>query len=180
MKRKILIILGLICFSMISFASKHPALKDFEDNLKLLQSGKFNEVLSKEEIGTNEDLFKVFSEGYKKITYKINKSSEKNGEYLINVTMKAPDMTGNLEDFIQKVMTYAMTNLNKSDKEMEADIEEMLISSIKSGFSNPKIKYRENTFDVVYSKVGNNWEMDTEKNSELMDMITFGYLSSLK
>ena len=39
MKKRILIILGIIMMFIVSCSGKHPAVKDFEDNMKMVQSG---------------------------------------------------------------------------------------------------------------------------------------------
>ena len=50
MKKRILIILGIIMMFIVSCSGKHPAVKDFEDNIKFVQCGynnKFSFVYNK-------------------------------------------------------------------------------------------------------------------------------------
>ena len=44
MKKRILIILGIIMMFIVSCSGKHPAVKDFEDNMKIVQSGDTNKI----------------------------------------------------------------------------------------------------------------------------------------
>ena len=84
MKKRILIILGIIMMFIVSCGGKHPAVKDFEDNMKLIQSGDFkkmskesNKVIAPD---TSPEMNEALGEGFKKFTYKINKTTVNNYE----------------------------------------------------------------------------------------------------
>ena len=68
----------------------------FENTLKLLQTGDM-EKISKETGGlfsskTSPEMVEALSQGFKKITYKINKTTVNSDEVIVNITMKAHDL----------------------------------------------------------------------------------------
>ena len=99
MKRILSIIVGLIL--MLTLAScqngKKFAENDLKESMEALQKGNFS-VLKVDK--QTEDAFKAFEGAYKKMSYKINKTTEKNKDkILLNVTMKYPDLSATAEMF---------------------------------------------------------------------------------
>ena len=119
MKKRILIILGIMMMFIVSCGGKHPAVKDFEDNMKIVQSGDLNKISN----GSNKafpsdvspEMAATLGEGFKKITYKINKTTVNKDEVLINVTMKSPDLGGFMKELSQKIVgSLANARKNRS------------------------------------------------------------------
>ncbi|ALA95452.1 hypothetical protein [Leptotrichia sp. oral taxon 212] len=174
MKKRILIILGIIMMFIVSCGGKHPAVKDFEDNMKLIQSGDFkkmskesNKVIAPD---TSPEMNEALGEGFKKITYKINKTTVNNDEVLINVTMKSPDLDGFMKELSQKIVGSMAQMQGKTEAQVEAEAEKISAQLIKEKVKSGKTK--EKTFDVVYKKKGDKWEPDPNANKDFFNILT--------
>ena len=77
MKAKILILLSMLLF--VVSCGTHPAQKEFERQMKVIQSGNLSKFgKASGDVTVILDQFsKMYGEGMKKITYKINKSKKK-------------------------------------------------------------------------------------------------------
>ena len=151
--------------------------------MSILQSGdikKMPNVKSNEEFKKlNEDTFETLKNGYKKITYKVNKVETDKNTAKINVTMKSPDLTNLVQDALQKIMSTSPNEMvGKSQEELNKIGEKIMVDLIKEKLSSSNAKYREKTFDVIYKKDGSEWTIDPTENSEFFDMTTFGMLST--
>lgn len=176
MKKKFLIILGILLMFVLSCGGKHPAVKSFEDDMKVLQSGDLNKSSSENPI-IDPETMKSFGEGYKKITYKINKTTTKGDEAIINVTMKGPDLSGIMQEYIQKTMANAMNLQNKSPEEIGKESQKLLNDMIHQKLSDSNLKYIEKTFDIIYKKSGDKWYMDVNSSKEYAEIITLGMMN---
>lgn len=177
MKNKILIVLGLLFMFVVSCGGKHPAVKDFEESMKILQSGNLTENLKAQNKTLDPTALQSMGEGYKKMTYKINKTTVKGDEAIINVTMKAPNLAGLMEEYIQKAMTNAANFQNKPLDDIQKESEKMFGDMVKQKLADSNLKYNEKTFDVVYKKSGDKWYIDPNGNSEYIEMVTLGMLN---
>lgn len=181
--KKTIVLLVFAIFFAISCGGKHPAVKNFEKEMSILQSGdieKMPNVKSNEEFKKlNEDTFETLKNGYKKITYKVNKVETDKNTAKINVTMKSPDLTNLVQDALQKIMSTSPNEMaGKSQEELNKMGEKIMVDLIKEKLSSSNAKYREKTFDVIYKKDGSEWTIDPTENSEFFDMTTFGMLST--
>ena len=174
MKKRILIILGIIMMFIVSCGGKHPAVKDFEDNMKIVQSGDLNKISN----GSNKafpsdvspEMTATLGEGFKKITYKINKTTVNKDEVLINVTMKSPDFSGFIKEMSQKIVGSLGQMQGKTEDQITKEAEKISVELIKEKVKSGKTK--EKTFDVLYKKTGDKWEPDSTANKDLFDMLT--------
>ena len=121
--KKTVVLLIFAIFFAISCGGKHPAVKNFEKEMSILQSGdieKMPNVKSNEEFKKlNEDTFETLKNGYKKITYKVNKVETDKNTAKINVTMKSPDLTNLVQDALQKIMSTSPNEMvGKSQEEL--------------------------------------------------------------
>ena len=174
MKKRILIILGIMMMFIVSCGGKHPAVKDFEDNMKIVQSGDLNKISN----GSNKafpsdvspEMAATLGEGFKKITYKINKTTVNKDEVLINVTMKSPDFSGFIKEMSQKIVGSLGQMQGKTEAQITKEAEKISVELIKEKVKSGKTK--EKTFDVLYKKTGDKWEPDPTANKDLFDMLT--------
>ena len=162
MKKKVLILLGIMMLFLVS-CGKHPVEKDVENTLKLLQTGDM-EKISKETGGlfsskTSPEMVEALSQGFKKITYKINKTTVNSDEVIVNITMKAPDL-GGLSSEVSKKIT--------------AESEKMMAELIKERIASDKSN--EKTIDVVYKKVDGAWSVDLNRSREFLNMMTLNMM----
>ena len=109
--------------------------------------------------------------GYKKITYKINKVSVNNNKSVLNVTIKYPALKGIGEDIQKKVMQNSEKITEKSEKEIDEDSEKIFSEVVSERLNSPDLKYNEETFDVIYTKEGKNWDIDSNKNDKLIKVM---------
>ena len=174
MKKRILIILGIMMMFIVSCGGKHPAVKDFEDNMKIVQSGDLNKISN----GSNKifssdvtpEMKSALGEGFKKITYKINKTTVNKDEVLINVTMKSPDFSGFIKEMSQKIVGSLAQMQGKTEDQITKEAEKISVELIKEKVKSGKTK--EKTFDVVYKKKGDKWEPDPTANKDFFDILT--------
>ena len=174
MKKRILIILGIIMMFIVSCGGKHPAVKDFEDNMKIVQSGDLNKISESSgrvfSSDVTPEMKSALGEGFKKITYKINKTTVNKDEILINVTMKSPDLGELGKELSQKMVASMVQMQGKTEAQVEAEAEKISVELIKEKVKSGKTK--EKTFDVVYKKKGDKWEPDPNANKDFLNIIT--------
>ena len=170
--KKILSVLILIFLTIVSCGGKHITQKDFENSMNALQKGNTS-ILAGNDSETAEAV-KIFSDAYKKITYKINKVTVNDNESILNVTMKSPALTGVIEEIQKKSMQNLDKLMGKSGKELEEESKKIFSEVISQKLNSPDLKYNEETFDVIYTKKGNTWEISPEKNEKLLKALTLG------
>lgn len=170
--KKILSVLILILLTIVSCGGKHATQKDFENTMVSLQKGNVSSLVGNDK-ETAEALM-LFTDGYKKITYKINKVTTNNNESILNVTMKSPALTGVMEEIQKKSMQNLDKLMGKSGKELEEESKKIFSEVISQKLNSPDLKYNEETFDVIYTKKGNTWEISPEKNEKLLKALTLG------
>ena len=170
--KKILSVLILILLTIVSCGGKHATQKDFENTMASLQKGNVSSLVGNDK-ETAEALM-LFTDGYKKITYKINKVTTNNNESILNVTMKSPALTGVMEEIQKKSMQNLDKLMGKSGKELEEESNNIFSEVISQKLNSPDLKYNEETFDVIYTKKGNTWEISPEKNEKLLKALTLG------
>ena len=173
MKAKILILLSMLLF--VVSCGTHPAQKDFEEKMKIIQSGDMSKFGKAEgNVSTIlENFSKVYGEGMKKITYKVNKFESKGNTATINVTVKAP----NLSSYIGELQTRLSERMSKSMPQNNEDLQKEIMQVGKEffneKFNSKDLKYLEKTLDVKYIKNGKDWVISDE-NEEFFKIITFG------
>ena len=165
-------VLILILLTIVSCGGKHATQKDFENTMASLQKGNVSSLVGNDK-ETAEALM-LFTDGYKKITYKINKVTTNNNESILNVTMKSPALTGVMEEIQKKSMQNLDKLMGKSGKELEEESKKIFSEVISQKLNSPDLKYNEETFDVIYTKKGNTWEISPEKNEKLLKALTLG------
>ncbi len=174
MKKRILIILGIIMMFIVSCGGKHPAVKDFEDNMKIVQSGDLNKISESSgrvfSSDVTPEMKSALGEGFKKITYKINKTTVNKDEILINVTMKSPDLGELRKELSQKMVASMGQMQGKTEAQVEAEAEKISVQLIKEKVKSGKTK--EKTFDVVYKKIGDKWNVAPGLNKDFLNIIT--------
>ena len=150
MKAKILILLSMLLF--VVSCGTHPAQKDFEEKMKIIQSGDMSKF-GKAEGNINvilENFSKVYGEGMKKITYKVNKVESKGNAATINVTVKAPDLTS----YVGELQNRLSERMSKSMPQTNAELQKQVIQIGKEffdeKFDSKDLKYSEKTLDVKY------------------------------
>ena len=165
--KKILSVLILIFLTIVSCGGKHITQKDFENSMNALQKGDTS-ILAGNDSETAEAV-KIFSDAYKK-----NKVTVNDNESILNVTMKSPVLTGVIQEVQKKSMQNAKNLMGKSGKELEEESKKMLSEVISQKLNSPDLKYNEETFDVIYTKKGNTWELNSEKNAKFQKVVTLG------
>ena len=170
--KKVLSILILILVIIVSCGGKHITEKHFEEMMVSLQKGNLSPLVGDDK--ETEKNLKVLINGYKKITYKINKVTVNDNESILNVTMKSPALTGVMEEIQKKSMQNLDKLMGKSGKELEEESKKIFSEVISRKLNSPDLKYNEETFNVIYTKKGNTWEISPEKNEKLLKALTLG------
>ena len=154
MKAKILILLSMLLF--VVSCGTHPAQKEFERQMKVIQSGNLSKFgKASGDVTVILDQFsKMYGEGMKKITYKINNMSE-------------------LQNRMSEKLSKAMP---KNNEELQNQISELGKEFFNEKFNSKDLKYTEKTLDVKYVKNGKDWEMSDE-NEEFFKILTFGLMN---
>ena len=168
--KKILSVLILILLTIVSCGGKHATQKDFENTMASLQKGNVSSLVGNDK-ETAEALM-LFTDGYKKITYKINKVTVNNNIPVLNVTIKYPVLKGIGEDIQKKVTQNSEKMIGKSEKEIDEESERIFSEVVSERLNSPDLKYNEETFDVIYTKEGGDWDIDPNKNDKLIKVMS--------
>lgn len=176
--KKILLVLTMMLF--VFSCGTPQAQKDLESVLKALQTGdakKIKELNPNSEMSTNDETVKIFLSGYKKMSYKIKKTKVEGDKAIVNLDIKAPDLSSYFPEFMQQGMALAFSNFGKSEEEMKKLGEEFTTKYFEEKLKSKDLKFNEKNIDVVLKKNGKNWQVDgqDEKNKELFEIITFGF-----
>ena len=172
MKVKILILLSMLLF--VVSCGTHPAQKEFERQMKVIQSGNLSKFgKAGGDVAIILDQFsKMYGEGMKKITYKINKVEAKGDTATINVTIKSPDLKPYMPELQSRMSEKLSKAMPKNNEELQTQISELF----NEKFNSKDLKYTEKTLDVKYVKNGKDWEMSDE-NEEFLKILTFGLMN---
>ena len=176
--KKILLVLTMMLF--VFSCGTPQAQKDLESVLKALQTGdakKIKELNPNSEMSANDETVKIFLSGYKKMSYKIKKTKVEGDKAIVNLDIKAPDLSSYFPEFMQQGMALAFSNFGKSEEEMKKLGEEFTTKYFEEKLKSKDLKFNEKNIDVVLKKNGKNWQVDgqDEKNKELFEIITFGF-----
>ena len=175
---KKLLLLVIILMSIVS-CGKPEAQKEFEKLVNVLQKGDEKELKTIDiNFDKKEEFLKVFLSGYKKLTYKVNKTVVKGDIATINVTMRTPDLSVYVSEYMQLMLSTAFTASNMTDKESSELMEKTSANFIEGKLKSKDLKYLEKTVDVVYKKNGKKWEIDDKNpaNKEYQNVMLFGLL----
>ena len=165
MKKILSIIVGLILISTITSCQNDKKIieNDLKNLIEFTRNGGYK--------SSNHDkmaaiTFEAIDEGYKKMSYKINKTTEENkNKIIVNITIKYPDLSGAIEIFKNKILEERQRLLKspnptvRSDDEMIKLTTQFLKESVNEKLDDPNLRYFEETFDIVYVKHNDNWEM---------------------
>ena len=167
--KKVLSILLFILLTIVSCGGKHPAQTHFENMMVSLQKGDVSSLTGNDK--ETEKNLKLLIDGYKKMTYKINKVTVNNDGPVLNVTIKYPVLKGIGEDIKKKAMQNIDKIAEKSEKEIDEESEKIFSEVISERLNSPDLKYNEETFDVIYTKEGKDWDIDPNKNDKLIKVM---------
>ena len=142
----------------------------FKEAMNYLQGGDYSSMNSNaKDVKTLE----LFTGAIKKVTYKINNTTEIQDKVTLNVTMKYPDLSDIQELLNEKVSNNAEQLKGKSDEIVEQTIEKWMKELIDHKVSSPDLKYLEETFDMVYIKVNGEWTLSDEGSLRLQKIMKF-------
>ncbi len=181
MKKIIILILGLAMF-IISCGGGSPKSK-LESIMGNIQKGNLEEI---SEVSSNVKIDEIIplKEGFSKITYKINSEQVNENQAVINITVKTPDMSPFLQEYMGKLFPLIMNEL-KSGKSQEEIIKSPELKKVaeeffKEKFKSDQLKYTEKTMDVNLKKENGKWELEKGKNDEfILTVTTFGITNIL-
>ena len=176
--KKILLVLTMMLF--VFSCGTPQAQKALESVLKALQTEdakKIKELNPNSEMTTNDETLKIFLNGYKKMSYKIKKTKVEGDKAIVNLDIKAPDLSSYFPDFVQQAMALAFANFGKSEEEIKKLGEEFSTKYFEEKLKSKDLKFNERNVDVVLKKNGKNWQVDgqDEKNKEFFEVLTFGF-----
>ena len=165
MKKIFSIIVGLILIFTITSCQndKKVVENDVKDLIEFIRNGGYKLSNHDKMAGIT---FEAIDEGYKKMSYKINKTTEENkNKIIVNITIKYPDLSGAIEIFKNKILEERQRLLKspnptvRSDDEMIKLTTQFLKESVNEKLNDPNLRYFEETFDIVYVKHNDNWEV---------------------
>ena len=136
---KKLLLLVIILMSIVS-CGKPEAQKEFEKLVNILQKGDAQELKTIDINFDKKEVFpKIFLTGYKKLTYKVNKTVVKGDVATINVTMKSPDLSVYVEEYMQQLFSIAFVASNMTKQESDE-----LMEKTSTNFFEGKLIYIRN------------------------------------
>ena len=164
MKKILSIIIGLVLMlTLVSCQNEKKAVEnDVKETMGALQKGNFS-------------AFKAFEGAYKKMSYKINNTTEKNKDkILVNITMKYPDLSETAEMFKNRISKEAQSLSGKSEEEFNKQSMAILKEVVNEKLNDSNLKYFEETFDITYIKQGDSWEIE-ENNPQFIKAVSFNF-----
>ncbi len=173
--RKIFLMLALVTLFVLGCGSgKHPAEAEFDKIMSSLKKGDFKSLAGNN--GKEKDFksLEILVPGYEKMTYKVNKTTEKDGGAVINVTIKYPYLKGVMEESIKEMMGLSEKMQGKSDKELEEESTKIFGNKIKEKLGKSDLKYNEETLDVTMTKKDGKWDIDPDKNPQFTKAVLLG------
>ncbi len=165
MKKILSIITGLILILTITSCQNDKKIveKDVKNIIEVSKKGDFKSLNGS--IMATMTL-EAMGGGYKKLSYKINKITKENkNKIIVNITMKYPDLSEAGKIFKNKVLEERQRLLNSSNPTVRTNEEILKLSmqflkeSINEKLNDPNLRYFEETFDIVYIKHNDYWEM---------------------
>ena len=165
MKKIFSIIVGLILISTITSCQNNKKIveNDLKNLIEFTRNGGYKLLNNDKMVGITAE---GIDEGYKKMSYKINKTKEENKDKIIvNITIKYPDLSEAIEIFKKKVLEERQRLLQSSNPTVRSEDEmiklttQFLKESVNEKLNDPNLRYFEDTFDIVYVKHNDNWEM---------------------
>ena len=165
MKKIFSIIVGLILIFTITSCQndKKVVENDVKDLIEFIRNGGYKLSNHDKMAGIT---FEAIDEGYKKMSYKINKTKKENkNKIIVNITIKYPDLSEAIGIFKKKVLEERQRLLQSSNPTVRSEDEmiklttQFLKESVNEKLNDPNLRYFEETFDIVYVKHNDNWEM---------------------
>ena len=165
MKKIFSIIVGLILISTITSCQNNKKIieNDLKNLIEFTRNGGYKSLNHNKMAGIT---FEAIDEGYKKMSYKINKIKKENkNKIIVNITIKYPDLSEAIEIFKKKVLEERQRLLQSSNPTVRSEDEmikltmQFLKESVNEKLDDPNLRYFEEIFDIVYLKHNNNWEM---------------------
>ena len=174
MKKIVSIIIGLVLMlTLVSCQNEKKAVEnDVKETMGALQKGNFSALKADKQ---TENVFKAFEGAYKKMSYKINNTTEKNKDkILVNITMKYPDLSETAEMFKNRISKEAQSLSGKSEEEFNKQSMAILKEVVNEKLNDSNLKYFEETFDITYIKQGDSWEIE-ENNPQFIKAVSFNF-----
>ena len=171
---KTIILLTIVLF-IVSCSRTYPIQKDFDNKMKIIQSGDMSNF-GKAEGNVNtilKNFSKVYGEGMKKITYNVNKVESKGNIATINVTLKSPNLSSYIGEFQTRLSEKMSKSMPKNNEDLQKEVMQVEKEFFNEKFNSKDLKFSEKTLDVKYLKNGKDWIISNE-NEEFFKMITFG------
>ena len=151
-------------------SGKEAAENTLKEAIDILQKGDYSSITTdKNEL----DSMSLFKEAYKKISYKINNTTETQGKVVLNVTMKYPDLSEIKTLVHKKVIDNAQQLKGQSEASIEKQTMKWMKEFIDQKLNNSNLRYSEKTFDLTYTNVNGEWTQSNEANSDFNKVMTF-------
>lgn len=175
--KKILTILLLGIF-LVSCAPKVQ--KDFEKMLSTLQSGdieKIKKLAPDLAIQFNDEISKMYLNGFKKLSYKIKKTKVTGDTAIVNLDMKAPDLSSYFPEYMKKLSEMGNKNLETEPEKIMEQSQKFMNDFFTEKLNSSDLKYTEKNVDVHFKKNGKEWEVDynNSKNKDFIEMLSLGF-----
>ena len=165
MKKIFSIIVGLILIFTITSCQNDKKIieNDLKNLIEFTRNGGYKLSNHDKMAGIT---FEAIDEGYKKMSYKINKTKKENkNKIIVNITIKYPDLSEAIEIFKKKILEERQRLLQSSNPTVRSEEEmiklttQFLKESVNAKLNDTNLRYFEETFDIVYVKHNDNWEM---------------------
>ncbi len=151
-------------------SGKEIAESILKGTIESLQKGDYSSMITdKDEL----EAMNIFSNAYKKINYKINNVTETQDKVVLNVTMKYPDLSEIPTLVNKKVINNVQQLQGKSDAVKEQQTMKWMKELVDQKLNDTNLKYLEETFDMIYVKVNDEWTTQDEENLNFSRVMKF-------
>ena len=151
-------------------SGKEIAESILKGTIESLQKGDYSSMITdKDEL----EAMNIFSNAYKKINYKVNNVTETQDKVVLNVTMKYPDLSEIPTLVNKKVINNVQQLQGKSDAIIEQQTMKWMKELVDQKLNDTNLKYLEETFDMTYVKVNDEWTTQNEENLNFNRVMKF-------
>ena len=167
--KKLLII--LMMFFLVMSCGKPSSQKAFENRMSDIKSAdqiKAKELINSSDSPAVQKFENFYMNFFKKIEYKVLSAEEKGNESVLQVEIKAPNVLEPFIDIFKEGLSLAFSGAT------EEDMDKFFNDSMNNILENKDLNYMTGTVPVYMVKTDGDWEIDTEKSTDLFVYLTGG------
>ncbi len=167
---KKLFILVMMLFLVISCGkpASQKAFESYMSDIKSVDKNKAKELISSSDSPAVQKFGNFYVNFFKKIEYKVLSVEEQGNESVLQVEIKAPNVLEPFVGIVKEGIGLAFSGTS------EEDMDKFFNDSMDNILESKDLNYMTGTIPVYMVKTDGDWEINTEKSSDLFVYLTGG------